>query len=90
MPYSEYLHLGESEEARQEAYRGLFKHQLSENYITEIREATNKAWVLGSDRFKQRIQDQLSRRAEPKARGGDRKSEQYKAKQINKLKEAIV
>ena len=75
VPHSEYLRLGESNEARQASYRDLFKHQLSENTITEIREATNKAWVLGNDRFKQRIQEQLGRRVEPKARGGDRKSE---------------
>jgi putative transposase len=77
VPHPEYLRLGESNEARQAAYRELFKHQLSENSIAEIREATNKAWVLGNDRFKQRIQEQLGRRVEPKARGGDRKSEQF-------------
>jgi putative transposase len=71
--------LGESNEARLTAYRELFKQQLSENSITEIREATNKAWVLGNDRFKQRIQEQLGRRVKPKARGGDRKSEQFNA-----------
>jgi len=69
--------LGESNGARQVAYRELFKYHLFENSITEIREATNKAWVLGNDRFKQRIQEQLGRRVEPKARGGDRKSEQF-------------
>jgi putative transposase len=79
VPHPEYLHLGESSEARLAAYRDLFQHQLSENSITEIREATNKAWVLGNDRFKQRIQEQLGRRVEPKARGGDRKSEQFNA-----------
>ena len=79
VPHPEYLRLGESNEARQAAYRELFKHQLSENSITNIREATNKAWVLGDDRFKQRIQEQLGRRVEPKARGGDRKSEQFNA-----------
>lgn len=42
------------------------------------RHAPNKAWVLGSDRFKQQIQKQLERRVEPAARGGDRKSEQFK------------
>ena len=31
--------------------------------------------MLGNDRFKQRIQQKLDRRAEPKAKGGDRKSE---------------
>ena len=43
VPHTEYLRLGESNEARQAAYRDLFKHHLSENSITEIREATNKA-----------------------------------------------
>jgi putative transposase len=79
LPQPEFLRLGVSNEARQAAYRELFKHQLSENCITEIREATNKAWVLGNDRFKQRIQEQLGRRVEPKAKGGDRKSEKFKA-----------
>ena len=31
-------------------------------------ETTNKAWVLGNDRFKQRIQKKLDRRVEPKAK----------------------
>jgi putative transposase len=77
VPHPEYQCLGESNEARQAAYRELFKHQLSENCITDISEATNKAWVLGNNRFKQRIQEQLGRRVEPKSRGGDRKSEQF-------------
>ena len=82
VPHTDYQRLGESDEARQAAYLDLFKHQLSENSIANIREATNKAWALGSDRFKQRIQEQLGRRIEPKARGGDRKSEQYKTNRI--------
>jgi len=77
VPHPECQRFGESKEARQAAYRELFKRQLSDNSITEIREATNKAWVLGNDRFKQRIQEQLGRRVESKARGGDRKLEQF-------------
>jgi putative transposase len=73
VPHPEFQRLGESDEARQAAYRDLFKHHLSENCITEIREATNKAWVLGNDR----VQEQLGTRVEPKARGGDRKSEHF-------------
>lgn len=79
IPHPEYQHLGVTNEARQTAYRELFKLQLSENSIIEIREATNKAWVLGNDQFKQRIQEQLGRRVEPKARGGDRKSDHFNA-----------
>jgi putative transposase len=86
-PHPEFLRLDESNEVRQTAYRELFTHQLSENSISEIREATNKAWVLGNDRFKQRIQEQLGRRVEPKARGGDRKSEQFNANRVFSLSE---
>lgn len=81
-PHLEYRRLGRADQARQAAYRQLYMHHISEKSITEIREATNKAWVLGTDRFKQRIQQQLDRRVEPKAKGGDRKSEQFK---INRL-----
>ena len=77
-PHIEYLRLGKAEDARQAAYRQLFKHHIAESSMDEIREATNKAWVLGNDRFKQRIQKQLERRVEPNARGGDRKSEKFK------------
>ena len=77
-PHIEYLRLGKTEEAKQAAYRQLFKHHIAESSMDEIREATNKAWVLGNDRFKQRIQKQLERRVEPNARGGDRKSEKFR------------
>ena len=81
-PYSEYLQLGTSAEARQAAYRQLFKQHIPEGSVDEIREATNKAWVLGNDRFKQRIQQQIARRIEPSLRGGDRKSEQFKINRV--------
>jgi len=74
----EYRHLGKSDPERQAAYRQLFKHHLPETSLTAIREATNKAWILGNDRFKQRIQRHLERRVAPAARGGDRKSAQFK------------
>jgi putative transposase len=77
-PHLEYRRLGKTDEARQAAYRQLFKHHIPESSVAEIREATNKAWVLGNDRFKQRIQQKLERRVEPAAKGGDRKSEQFK------------
>lgn len=80
-PHNEFLRLGGTEEVRQAAYRQLFKHHLSEETLGAIREATNKAWVLGNDRFKQRIQKKLERQVEPKAKGGDRKSEQFKINQ---------
>ena len=77
-PHIEYLRLDKTDESRQAAYRQLFKHRIPESSIEEIRQATNKAWVLGTDRFKQRIQKQLERRVEPSAKGGDRKSEKFR------------
>ena len=70
--------MGKTDAECQAAYRQLFKHRIPEASIAEIRKATNKAWVLGNDRFKQRIQGKLDRRVEPKAKGGDRKSEKFR------------
>ena len=81
-PHLEYRRLGKTNEERQAAYRQLFKHRIPEESIAEIREATNKAWVLGSDRFKQSIQKKVDRRIEPKPKGGDRKSEKYRINRV--------
>jgi putative transposase len=78
----EYRRLGKTDEERQAAYRLLFKSHIPESSLNEIRDATNKAWVLGNDRFKQRIQKQLERRVEPNARGGDRKSETFRINRV--------
>jgi len=77
-PQREYQRMGKTDEERQAAYRQLFKAQLPENNLDKIRDATNKAWVLGNDRYKQRIQKQLERRVEPNARGGDRRSKAFR------------
>ena len=81
-PHAQYRRLGKTDEQRQAAYRQLFKQRIPEDSLTDIRTATNKAWVLGSDRFKQRIQTKLERRVEPKARGGDRKSDTYRINRV--------
>ena len=77
-PRLEYTQLGSTEMERLLAYRQLFDHHLADAEVKEIREATNKAWVLGRDKFKQQIQQQVARRVDPAAKGGDRKSEQFK------------
>ncbi|MGZ8256644.1 MAG: REP-associated tyrosine transposase [Gallionella sp.] len=81
-PHLEFLRLDKLTEARQATYRELFNHHIDAKSITEIRDATNKAWVLGNARFKQCIQRQLDRRVEPCARGGDRKSEKFKINRV--------
>lgn len=81
-PHPECLRLGKTAEERQSAYRQLFKHHIAGSIMDEIREATNKAWALGSDRFKQRMQKQLERRVQPSARGGDRKSGNFRINRV--------
>ncbi len=80
-PHREYQRLGKSDEERQSAYRQLFRAHISEMTLAEIREATNKAWVLGSERFKRRMEKKLDRQTVSRGRGGDRKSAAYRHSQ---------
>lgn len=80
--HSLYKALGQTDEARQEGYRSLFSTELEEKTLTAIRESTNKAWVLGSDYFKEKIVDKVNRPVSPKAKGGDRKSEGYQTNRV--------
>ncbi|MGV6817920.1 MAG: transposase [Thiotrichales bacterium] len=79
-PHKLYTALGRAKTDRQRAYRALFRARIPQQTIDEIRENTNKSWVLGSDRFKSRIEKKLNRPASPRARGGDRKSQAYQEK----------
>ncbi|GAB7562007.1 transposase [Methylobacillus methanolivorans] len=86
-PHPLYDGLGQDATQRQAGYRDLFKGQTDELSLEKIREATNKAWVLGSDSFKQKIESQLNRRTDKLAKGGDRKSDAFKQqfKKINRV-----
>ena len=81
-----YEALGRNGEERRKAYRALFKTRIPKKTFDEIREATNKAWVLGSEHFKDRIDAQLNRPASPRPRGGDRKSDEFRKRtNINRV-----
>jgi len=84
-PHWLYLALGKNDVDRQACYRDLFIGQIDELSLAQIREATNKAWLLGSDYFKQKIADQLNRRTDKLDKGGDRKSDDYKKQKINRV-----
>ncbi len=71
-PHKFYRKLGRSIEARQTAYRGLFRARLSKIDIEAIREATNKGWALGDDQFKDRLQAMTDRRVRPLPKGRPR------------------
>lgn len=77
-PHLEYRRLGKTPAERQGSYRQLFRAHIPKKTLEEIGEATNKAWVLGSDRFKQHIQKRLDRAVQSSGHGGDRKSEAYR------------
>jgi len=64
-------------------YRHLIEHHVPDRTIDAIRMATNKAWVLGNDKFQQQVEDLTRRLVKPKPRGGDRRSE--KARNINRV-----
>jgi putative transposase len=76
-PHDLYRRLGSTEQERCAAYRKMFQDRPDDLKIEALREATNKAWVLGNDRFRLEIEDLLQRQATPKRRGGDRKSLEY-------------
>jgi len=64
-----YLSMGSDAAARQAAYRQLFRAGLEEAQIANIREATNKGWALGNDRFREQIEALSNRRASPRKPG---------------------
>jgi putative transposase len=77
-PHQEYKRLGRTDAERQSAYRQLFRSRIPQMTLAEIREATNKAWVIGSDKFKSRIARKIDRPVQSRGHGGDRKSKAYK------------
>ena len=68
-----YSALGLTIEARQSAYRELLCSDLNSTELDSIREATNKAWVLGSHRFKEEISALAGRRVTTLSKGRPRK-----------------
>ena len=49
--YDRYVALDKTSELRESAYRKLFQTHISDMDIEAIRLATNKSWVLGSEKF---------------------------------------
>ncbi len=71
-PHKLYLKLGRSIAARQAAYRSLFKARIPKADVEAIREATNKGWALGDDKFKDWLQTFTDRRVKPLPKGRPR------------------
>lgn len=76
-PHKEYNLLGQTNSKRQQAYLALCQSLLSANDLNNIRQQTNKGWILGSELFKQQLKEKINRPLEARMKGGDRKSQQY-------------
>lgn len=60
-----YIALGNTDETRRAAYCALFKYQLDDAEITEIRTSLNKGLAVGTERFKDQIETVLARSVRP-------------------------
>jgi putative transposase len=78
VPHRKYLELGRCAEERRRAYVALFADQITDAQLRDIRESTNKEWVLGSEHFKAGLSVKLARRVAALPRGGDRRSENFR------------
>ena len=71
-PHPLYLSLGQDDKARQAAYRSLFRAQLDNEAINDIRLALNQSQPLGNSRFYMKIEAMTGQRREAKPRGRPR------------------
>lgn len=69
-----YRSLGCSAELRQAAYQGLFQQAVTDEFLDTLRDATNKGWALGNERFCAEVEALAVRRAAPLPRGRANKS----------------
>ena len=68
-PHPLYLALGSQAKTRQAAYRALFRTELDEEAISDLRLAINRNQPLGNTRFFDRIETMTGQRREPRPRG---------------------
>ena len=71
-----YLALGATPGERQAAYRSAFTDGLTDERVQILRDATQRGWVPGTERFRKEIEDALGRRVAPPVRGRPRKAEE--------------
>lgn len=73
-PHTLYLNLGNHTQERLQAYRELFRYQLDDNMIEDIREVTQKGLVLGRDDFVDQIEKLTARKLEVRGAGRPKKN----------------
>ena len=68
-PHDEYVHLGQTLAQRREAYRALFDAGLTAEALGRIRTCTQSGTPMGSERFKEQIENTLRRKVGGETRG---------------------
>lgn len=74
-PHSVYSSLGTDEAARLTAYRVLFRHELDDEAIADMRLALNQGQPFGNGRFLDTIERMTGQRREARPRGRPRKAD---------------
>lgn len=74
-----YSALGPDSETRRQAYRELFRAQLDDEVLAEIREASQAGTLLSGERFRKEVEIAQQRRLTRASRGRPRKVEEEKA-----------
>jgi putative transposase len=77
-----YRALGRGAEARQSAYRALFRGALESGFVNALRAATNGGWALGTARFAKQIEEATRRRAAPRLPGRPQKQQRKERRQL--------
>jgi hypothetical protein len=77
-----YRALGRGAEARQSAYRALFRGALESRFVDALRAATNGGWALGTARFAKQIEEATRRRAAPRLPGRPQKQQRKERRQL--------
>ena len=77
-PHELYLALASRHHQRHTAYQELFQTQINSDTLDDIRQATQKGWALGNDRFKDEIEQLAKRRTRPLPKSGDRRSSLFR------------
>jgi len=76
-PHYLYTCLGSTNGMRQQAYKSIFSTHVEDRALADIRTATQKGWVLGSDGFKDQVERLVNRRTRPLGSGGDHRSDAF-------------
>lgn len=74
-PHAEYLALDQRKDGRLAAYRALFNSHLDNELAVEITSSINKGMALGSERFKDEVEELYGRRVKPGKIGRPKKVE---------------